>query len=124
MNDQNTLTTLLSFLSKLDEGRLPYSLSNIRIDAIMVKIDVPGEHWEVEFFPDGTVDVERFKSNGEIFGVAALGDLFKNFAEPPDCTAEGVNEKAGPKASSEQGQLPPAGLPQAGHAQTEQSQRS
>jgi hypothetical protein len=34
----------------------------------MVLVTVPGERWEVEFFADGSIEVERFISNGEICG--------------------------------------------------------
>ncbi len=30
----------------------------------MVILAVPGERWEVEFFQDGTVEIERFVSTG------------------------------------------------------------
>ena len=44
----------------------------------MVEIAVPGERWEVEFFADGTVEVERFVSEGGICGESELEKLFLN----------------------------------------------
>ncbi len=42
----------------------------------MVKVAVPGERWEVEFFEDGRVDVEVFRSSGgELEGSEAMGRL-------------------------------------------------
>lgn len=79
MNDN--LNNVLTFLNKLEEGKLYFTLCRSRPEAIMVKVEVPGEYWEVEFFPDGNVEVERFKSNGEIFGVEALQELFSKYAE-------------------------------------------
>ncbi len=47
----------------------------------MVEIAVPGERWEVEFLEDGSVDVERFLSDGTIAGAAAIRDLFERFSD-------------------------------------------
>ncbi len=41
----------------------------------MVEVAVPGERWEVEFFRDGTVEVEVFRKVGGIVGEEALAPL-------------------------------------------------
>ena len=69
---------LIKFLNKLEEKKIYYTLNKVR-DAVMVEIAVPGERWEVEFFADGTVEVERFVSEGEICGESELEKLFLNF---------------------------------------------
>lgn len=69
---------LISFLEKLDENKIYYELNKVR-DAIMVEIAVPGERWEVEFFADGNVEVEKFVSQGEIFDEEELDKLFSDF---------------------------------------------
>jgi len=61
------MENLLSFLVRLKEVKIHYSLKHTRDEAVMVLITVPGEHWEVEFFADGSVEIEVFKSNGEIY---------------------------------------------------------
>ena len=66
---------LLTFLNKLDENDIYYRLNKVR-DAILVEIASPGERWEVEFFPDGNIEVEKFLTTGEILDVSALSDLF------------------------------------------------
>jgi hypothetical protein len=38
-------------------------LHGIQGDAFMVITDVPGQKWEVEFFADGDVELELFKSD-------------------------------------------------------------
>ena len=48
----------------------------------MVLITVPGERWEVEFFGDGSVEVERFRSHGEIGGEESLQELLTTYADP------------------------------------------
>ena len=42
----------------------------------MVCVTVPGERWEIEFLADGSVEVERFISESEIYGEDILGALF------------------------------------------------
>lgn len=69
---------LIAFLEKLEEKNIYYKLNKVR-DAIMVEIAVPGERWEVEFFADGNVDIEKFISNGEIFSAGELETLFSDF---------------------------------------------
>ena len=69
---------LIDFLEKLEEKNIYYKFNKVR-DAIMVEIAVPGERWEVEFFADGNVDVEKFISNGEIFSADEIKTLFSDF---------------------------------------------
>jgi hypothetical protein len=56
-------------------------LAHQRDNAIMVIVAVPGERWEVEFCEDGSVEVERFISNGEIAGEAALSELLTKYSD-------------------------------------------
>ena len=72
---------LLSFLSRLEQAKISYSLEHIRDETIMVLATVPGERWEIEFFEDGNVEVEIFKSSGEIKDESALERLFKEFTD-------------------------------------------
>ena len=67
---------LLDFLSKLEEHDIYYRLNKVR-DAILVEIAIPGERWEVEFFRDGSVEVERFITSGKIEGASVLDSLFQ-----------------------------------------------
>lgn len=67
---------ILDFLHRLDDAGIRYRLEHVR-DAIMVVVAVPGERWEIEFFADGHVEVERFISNGEIEDAEALDRLLK-----------------------------------------------
>ena len=76
---------LLDFIRELRIRKLHYSIDVARDDAVMVTVAVPGELWEVEFLEDGTVDVERYRSDGTISGREVLPELLA-FAEenPPD----------------------------------------
>jgi hypothetical protein len=73
---------LTTFLKHLEAARLHYTLASHRDDAIMVLVTVPGERWEIEFFGDGSVEVERFRSNGEIGGEESLQELLTTYADP------------------------------------------
>jgi len=72
---------LVSFLQKLEQQGISYTLAHHRDEAVMIIVAVPGERWEVEFLSDGSVEVERFISNGEIFGEEALSELFPQNTE-------------------------------------------
>ena len=53
---------LLNFLDELERARIYYRLERNRPEAIMVRVDIPGERWEVEFFADGSIEVEVFRA--------------------------------------------------------------
>ncbi len=42
----------------------------------MAQFALPGERWEVEFLAGGTVEVERFPSDGTIADEAALEEIW------------------------------------------------
>jgi hypothetical protein len=74
-------TRLLDFVRRLDEAHFWYRLTSIRAEAVCVEIAVPGERWEVEFMEDGEIEIERFRSNGEIANEQSLEVLFTDFAD-------------------------------------------
>jgi hypothetical protein len=43
----------------------------------MVIADVPGQRWEIEFMRDGSIEIERFISSGEISGEELLPELIE-----------------------------------------------
>ncbi|MBH8575905.1 hypothetical protein I8752_23485 [Nostocaceae cyanobacterium CENA369] len=79
---------LVNFLNQLEQERINYTLAHHRDETIMVSVAVPGERWEVEFFEDGLVEVERFTSRGEITGEEVLSELFSLYSEPEGNSAE------------------------------------
>jgi hypothetical protein len=44
-------------------------------------VTVPGERWEIEYLEDGTIEIEIFRSDGELKGPEALNDLFSRFSD-------------------------------------------
>jgi hypothetical protein len=55
---------LFKLCDELDRRHVYYELRSVRSGTLTVYANVPGEKWEIEFFPDGTVELERFKSRG------------------------------------------------------------
>jgi hypothetical protein len=62
---------LLLFLGELEQAKIWYRIEHVR-NSMMVIVAMPGERWEVEFFEDGEVEVERFLTSGKIEGEGAL----------------------------------------------------
>lgn len=77
----NPFSKVLNFLEKLEETNIWYRLEHVR-DSIMVILAIPGQRWEVEFFDDGHVEVERFVSAGPLEDEAALTLLWSLIREP------------------------------------------
>ena len=67
---------MLALLERLDKLRVPYHVRHSREDAIMVVAHAPGQYWEIEFLADGDVDIERYRSDGEIDDESILQELF------------------------------------------------
>ena len=68
--------TLFEFLGALEARKIHYELGRHRDDTIMVKAAVPGERWEIEFFDDGGIEVEIFRS-AEMLGAEGGARLFR-----------------------------------------------
>jgi hypothetical protein len=71
-----SLAGLSAFLVRLETAHICYQLASIRDGAVMVQVTVPGERWEIEFFPDSPPEVEVFRSRGDIAGEDTLERLF------------------------------------------------
>ncbi len=76
-----SLKNILNFLRKLDEKSISYTISNPIDNSIMIIVCLPGQRWEVEFMEDGTIEIEKFLSNGEIYGEEEIEKLFENFSD-------------------------------------------
>ena len=75
---------LIAFLDKLEDKGISYTLAHNREDALMVLVAVPGERWEIEFRSDGSVEIEKFISTGEIYDAESLSELFARYADQED----------------------------------------
>lgn len=70
---------LIGFLNRLEENKIYYRLNKIR-DGILVEIAVPGQRWEVEYLKDGSIEIEKFTSDGTICDETELNVLFQTFS--------------------------------------------
>jgi hypothetical protein len=75
---------LTAFLGDLEERGISYSLAHNRDDAIMALVAAPGERWEIEFLSDGSVEIEKFISSGEVYGENTLSELFARYSDRED----------------------------------------
>lgn len=66
---------LLDFLDRLEDSQIYYRINKVN-ENIMIEIAVPGQRIEVEFLRDGTIQVEKFISEGIIRDETALDDIW------------------------------------------------
>ncbi|GJD18102.1 hypothetical protein RIVM261_030580 [Rivularia sp. IAM M-261] len=80
--NSNGFTKLTNFINQLEKYKIYYTLAHHREEAIMVMVAIPGQRWEIEFFNDGSIEVERFisSSNG-IEGETILNELFAAYID-------------------------------------------
>lgn len=69
------------FLNTLDKNSIFYKINKIRPESIMVEVAVPGQRWEIEFMNDGTVEIEKFISDGSFYGEEELKILLDEFSD-------------------------------------------
>jgi hypothetical protein len=75
----NAIENALAFCTALQQRKAPYQVLVVRPDAVTVALAVPGERWEVEFFTDGRVELERFVSQGVEERSTAVADALALF---------------------------------------------
>ena len=76
-----TVSDVLTILRRLEAARIHYRLEQTRDDAIAIEIVVPGERWEIEFLQTGEIEIEIFRSDGEVLDAQALDDLYARFSD-------------------------------------------
>jgi hypothetical protein len=72
---------LVQFLERLQKASIHYALDTIRPNSVLVSVAVPGQRWEVEFLADGSLEAEKFVSDGTIFDKSAVEDLLREFGD-------------------------------------------
>ena len=72
---------LTTFLDKLEQKAISYTLAHNRDESIMVLVAIPAERWEIEFLGDGSVEIEKFTRNGEIYGKDILNELLARYSD-------------------------------------------
>ncbi len=77
----NALEHLSEVVARLRDAKIHHQLRHTREDAVSVDVAVPGERWELDFLQDGTVEVEIFRSDGQIHEESKLTELFASFSD-------------------------------------------
>lgn len=78
----NSLQKLLDFLDELERRKIYFTLGRCRSESIMVRVDVPGQRWEIEFFADGATETEVFGSSAGVeSGNEPIDRLFREFSD-------------------------------------------
>lgn len=72
---------LLNFLNRLENANIHYSIDHHREEYLMVKVDIPGERWEVEFSSNNEILIEIFKNSD---GVHSDETLLENIFATDD----------------------------------------
>jgi hypothetical protein len=81
---QGIFREMLALTRRLKEANIHYTLDQVRSEALMIRVSVPGQRWEIEFVDYGDevqIEIERFVSNGHIDDESALTELFARFAD-------------------------------------------
>ncbi len=71
---------IFTFIHELERRKTYYHIASYREDYLMFLVSVPGERWEVEFAKNGDIEVEIFRSDGQIFSESVLEKLLNQFA--------------------------------------------
>jgi hypothetical protein len=87
MKPEEKAHRLYALLQQLDRARIHYTLTRVRDDTVMIVATVPGRHYEIEVFSNGTLEGEVFVTTGQIGGQEMLDDLFADYSDGPDNTA-------------------------------------
>jgi hypothetical protein len=69
------LSKAAEFRRELDRRRVAYEFRIVRDEALMLSVPLPGERWEIEFFDDGRIELERVISQGVAGAPSALAEL-------------------------------------------------
>ncbi len=79
----NAFEHMMQILSLLDEKGIYYRLNKVSTenDRILIEIAVPGERWEIEIDEASNVYIEKFVSNGFIFGEDELNALLSRYSK-------------------------------------------
>jgi hypothetical protein len=66
--------------TRLSSAEIWHEVRFFREDGVSILAHVPGEYWEIDVLIDGSVDVEVFRTTGELEGEAAIDRLLETQA--------------------------------------------
>ena len=74
-------------LAQLEAAKIHFTLTRVRDDTVMIEAHVPGRHYEIEVFANAEIEVEIYKSSGDIGGQEMVDELLRDYSEPHDPVA-------------------------------------
>ncbi len=82
----NAFEHMMQILSLLDEKGIYYRLNKVSTenDCILIDMAVPGERWEIEIDEASNVYIEKFVSDGSIYGEDELDTLLSRYSSTID----------------------------------------
>ena len=72
---------LYDLIEELRTRKIYFEMTSVREDYIMLRVDVPGEKWEIEYSKGGEVEIEIFRSDGNLLDESAIDDLFERHSD-------------------------------------------
>lgn len=79
----NGLQKLLDLIGDLDDRKIFRRLASYR-DAVTVEIHMASARWEVEFFANGEIEVEIFRSDGQILSGSEAEEALQRLRREDD----------------------------------------
>lgn len=76
--------TPFELLDVLRSNEIHFSMASYRDGSIMFLATIPGERWEIEVFADGSVELEVFRSGGDIYDADQLLTRIKEISVVPN----------------------------------------
>jgi hypothetical protein len=77
----NSTDSIIELLKRLDKHKISYTLSRYLDNSISICTVVPGERWEIDINQSGEIQVEIFRSTGEIYDSKKIEALFDKFSD-------------------------------------------
>jgi hypothetical protein len=75
------MNVLYELIKRLRDNCIFFEIKSYRESFVMLSVSVPGERWEIEISGDGGVEVEVFKSDGELHDETKLAELFQRYSD-------------------------------------------
>ena len=81
-----SLNDFIKLLEQLEKKKIYYKLNKTRTDTVMIEVAVPSQRWEIEYNTYGDpskchIEIEKFISDGTIYGKEELKTLLGNFSD-------------------------------------------
>lgn len=75
-----TRDDLFELLKALDKDKMYYGLRRSKKDETMlIEVVVPGERWQIEYFIDGSIKIQKYISDGDLLCEDESSNLYKLF---------------------------------------------